>query len=33
MKKNTLVVLEQGNDCAFNGPMTACCVMAFDGLF
>jgi hypothetical protein len=29
MKKNTLVVLEQGNDCAFNGPLSACCLNAF----
>ncbi len=31
MKKNTLVVLEKGNDCAFDGP-TACCALAFDML-
>lgn len=29
MKKITLVVLEKGNDCAFNGP-SACCINAFD---
>jgi len=26
MKTNTLVVLEKGNDCAFEGPLAACCV-------
>lgn len=28
MKKSTLVVLEKGNDCAFEGPLAACCVLA-----
>ena len=32
MKKSTLVVLEQGNDCAFNDLMSACCVMSFSVL-
>ena len=26
MKKSTLVVLEKGNDCAFDGPLTNCCI-------
>ncbi len=25
MKKSSLVVLETGNECAFMGPMMACC--------
>ena len=25
MNKSTLVVLETGNECAFMGPMSACC--------
>lgn len=29
MKKSTLVVLEKGNDCAFEGEMGACCIMSF----
>jgi hypothetical protein len=29
MKKSTLVVLEKGNDCAFDGPLTACCIGSF----
>jgi hypothetical protein len=32
MKKSTLVVLEKGNDCAFDGPLGACCVISFDFL-
>jgi len=27
MRTNTLIVLEKGNDCAFDGPLSACCVM------
>jgi hypothetical protein len=26
MKKNTIVVLEKGNDCAFEGPLGTCCM-------
>jgi len=29
MKKSTLVVLEKGNDCAFMGPMSGCCLLSF----
>lgn len=28
MKTNTLIVLEKGNDCAFEGPLSACCAMS-----
>jgi hypothetical protein len=28
MKKSTIVVLEKGNDCAFEGPMNGCCITA-----
>ena len=31
MKKSSLVVLEKGNDCAYDGP-TTCCIAAFDFL-
>ena len=27
MKKSTLVVLEKGNDYAFDGPLGACCAI------
>lgn len=30
MKKSTLVVLEKGNDCAISGPLSGCCVLAFE---
>lgn len=30
MKKSTLVVLEKGNDCAFEGPLGGCCFAAFE---
>jgi len=33
MKKSTLVVLEKGNDCAFDGPLTACCSIVLDMLY
>jgi len=29
MKKSTLVVLEKGNDCAFEGPLGTCCVASY----
>ena len=29
MKMNTLIVLEKGNDCAFDGPLSACCFASF----
>ena len=29
MKKNTLVVLEQGNDCAFHSELSGCCLNAY----
>ena len=32
MKTNTLIVLEKGNDCAFEGPLGACCMMTFTPL-
>lgn len=32
MKKSTLVVLEKGNDCAFEGPLASCCVAAFNAM-
>lgn len=28
MKKSTVVVLEKGNDCAFEGPLSLCCITA-----
>lgn len=33
MKKSTLVVLEKGNDCAFNGTLGACCIMSYTPFF
>lgn len=33
MKKSALVVLENGNDSAFIGPLTGCCWAAFSGIF
>lgn len=32
MKTSTLVVLEKGNDCAFEGPLAACCLAALTPL-
>ena len=28
MEKSTLVVLEKGNDCAFEGTLAGCCALA-----